>query len=138
VCGARNSGFTVAKKRFPPNSGGREKSMKAMLLVLTLASLFTPACIFSSSQIVTINTDKDVKILYVDGKEAGFGINSVNVKPGHHQIVPCFYVSYECLLGATLEIDVQAGHTYTIKHKWEKKEDFLHTDKATFWVEENK
>jgi len=83
-----------------------------------------------SSEIATIDTEswRDVKIAYVDGKKAlnipvflivGTWPTTVYVKPGHHEIVPCFHTPYYDLYNGALEIEAQAGRIYTVKYKLE-------------------
>jgi hypothetical protein len=128
--------------------------MRATLVALVLISILSSGCgtyhytaydgpTLPSSEIATIDTDswRDVQIAYVDGKKtlnipvyliAQKWPGIVYVKPGHHEIVPCFHTPYYELYNGALEIEAQAGRTYTVKHKLEEPK------KVIFWIEESK
>lgn len=128
--------------------------MKTILVALALITSISLGCAkydytayegpaLPSSEIATIDSESwhDVKIANVDGKKAinifvylfvGTWPTTVYVKPGHHEIVPCFHTPYYDLYNGVLEVEAQAGHAYTIKHR---REDLK---KVKFWIEEKK
>jgi hypothetical protein len=127
---------------------------RTMIMILAFTSILSSGCgtyrykaydgpTLPDSEIATIVTDSrvEVQIARVDGKKTlsvldfmlwGKWPGIVYVKPGPHEIVPCFSTPYYELYNGTLNIDAQAGRTYMVKHKLEEVKN------VTFWIEDVK
>ena len=128
--------------------------VRTMFIILAFISVFSSGCgtyrykaydgpTLPQSEIATIETDSrlEVQVAYVDGKKTlsvfdfllwGKWPGIVYVKPGAHEIVPCFSTPYYELYNGTLKIDAQAGQTYIVKHRLEEPK------KVIFWIEDSK